>query len=376
MRNLFLFSTSLLAGLVSIPVAHAVDVKLYGQVNKSLVGFDDGQNTDFAIVDNDLSSTRFGLKGEQKLDNGLTASVLLEMEMQSNPSNLMTQNGTAGNSSTPLSGGNGGAGSTVGFDERLAAVGLSGEFGGVVLGQLATATDGIYSQDLVGVRDVLGADVQKMGGGLVFRTGAGALSSPTVSINSMTFNGATKRLDAVRYDSPKLEALGGKFQGKASIAQGGDVDVSALYEGKVADVKLQAAAGMEFNNDTTTTAANAVDKRYIASASALHSSGIGATVAYTTEENRNSGGNDPEQWYAKAGYAWDNYEVAADYGKSNHYGNTILADNQLTAMGIGAQYNMGNGVSVAGLYRNFDANRSGTSLQDVDMYVANMRVKF
>jgi predicted porin len=376
MRKFALLSTTLVAGVVSIPAAHAVDVKLYGQVNKTAAVFDDGQNTDFGVYDNDLSSTRFGVKGEQKLDNGLTASVLLEMEMQSNPSNLFTQNTAAGNSSTPLGGGNGGAGSTVGIDERHASVGLSGDFGGVVLGQTSTATDSVFTQDLVGAQDVLNSDYRKMGGGLFLRNSNGTLSA--TSINSLTFDGGTNRTDAIRYDSPKLTTAVGTFQGKASVAQGGDTEASALYEGKVAGFKLKGAAAVQFNNDlATSTATNNYDTRYIASASALHSSGIGATAAYTTDKLRDGvAGQDPEQWYTKVGYAWDAYEVAADYGQSNHYGNAVLSENKLTAMGLGAQYNMGNGVSLAGLYRNFDANRTGTSLQDVDLFAANLRVKF
>lgn len=378
MRKFALLSTSLVAGVASIQAAHAVDVKMYGQVNKAAIMYNDGQNSDFGVYDNDLSSTRFGVKGEQKLDNGLTASVLLEMEMQSNPSNLFTQNGAAGNSSTPLSGGNGGAGSTVNLDERHASVGLAGDFGGVVLGQTAAATDGIFTQDLVGVQDVLMSDVQKIGGGINLRDGVGGLSG--VTINTLTSNVATKRNDGIRYDSPKLMALGGSFQGKASVMQGGDVDASVLYEGKVADFKLKGAAGVEFNNDLATapTTVN-YDTRYVASASALHKSGIGGTVAYTTDHRRDGvAGSDPEQWYAKVGYAWDAYEVAADYGQSENYGvlGATPADSKLTVMGVGAQYNMGNGVSVAGLYRNFDADRTGAALQNVDLYGVNMRVKF
>ncbi|RYG59680.1 MAG: porin [Alphaproteobacteria bacterium] len=374
MRKIAFLSTSLLASVVSIPVAHAVDVKMYGQVNKAVVGFDDGQNTDVVFTDNDLSSTRFGLKGEQKLDNGLTASVLLEMEMQSNPSNAFTQNTaseTGANASTPLS--TNAAGSTtgdVGLTERHASVGLSGGFGGVVLGQTAAATDGVITQDLTGAQDVMNSDYHKMGGGINLRSTDGSLSG--ITINSMTFNGGTKRLDAVRYDSPVFNGLQGKF----SMAQGGDVDAAALYTGKLGTFKFKGAAGIEFNNDTTFAAANAVETRYIASASILHDSGIGATAAYTTDDVRNGGGEDPEQWYTKVGYAWDKYEVAADYGVSNHYGNTVVADSELTAMGVAAQYNLGNGVSLAGLYRNFDADRTGTSLQGVDLFAANMRVKF
>ena len=56
MRNLLL-ATTLLAGAVAAS-ANAVDVKLYGQVNKSLLGYNDGRDTNFVVLDNQLSSTR------------------------------------------------------------------------------------------------------------------------------------------------------------------------------------------------------------------------------------------------------------------------------------------------------------------------------
>ena len=46
------------------------------------------------------------------------------------------------------------------------------------------------------------------------------------------------------------------------------------------------------------------------------------------------------------------------------------------AYGLGGQYNMGSGVSVAGLYRKYDANVTATSGQDIDLYGVNMRVRF
>lgn len=372
MRKLTYLTTGLaLTGAVAS--AHAMDVKMYGQVNKSLIGYDDGQNTDFAVTDNDLSSTRFGLKGEQLLDNGLTATVLLEMEMQSNPSNLTTQNNTAGNSATPQNINNSSVvnGST-GFDERHASVGLSGNFGAVILGHTNTATDGVLTQDLTGAQDVMNSDYEKMGGGLNVRTSAGALSG--VTINSLTSNVGTKRTEAIRYETPKFAG----FQAKASVAQGGDTEASVLYSGVAGDFKLQGAAAVEFNNDlATSTATNNYDTRYVASGSVLHKSGVGATIAYTTDQLRDGvAGSDPEEWYGKVGYAWDAYEVAADYGQANHYGNAVLSDNKLNVYGAAAQYNMGNGVSIAGLYRNFDADRSGSSLQDINLFAANLRVKF
>ncbi len=373
MRRFALLSTSLFAGLVSISPAHAVDVTLYGQVNKALIGFDDGVNTDFAVVDNDLSSTRMGVKGEQKLDNGMTASVLLEMEMQSNPSNALVQNTTAGQSSVPLSGSNAGTGSTPTLDERHAAVGLSGDWGGIMLGKTTTASDGIFTKDKAGVGDVMSADVFRMGGGLNFRTAAGAMSGVTIA--NMTYTGAVDRTNLIRYDTPKFEGLSGKL----SLSQGGDVDMSATYENKLGDFDVVAAATLKLNNDNTSTATNTVDTRTSMAVSAKHSSGFAGTLAYATDNlgSKTATAQDPEQWYAKASYSWDAYQVAVDYGMAEHFGSGVtVAESELTTYGVGAQYTMGNGVSLAGMYRSFEADRTGSAWQDIDMFVANMRVKF
>lgn len=366
MRKLALFSTSLLAGVVTIAPAYAVDVKLYGQVNKALMGYDDGANTDFTVVDNDLSSTRFGLKGEQKLDNGLTASVLLEMESQSNASDVITQNATTGQSNTPTSSG------TTNLVERHAAVGLTSNYGGVVLGKTSTATDGVFLKDKAGVADVMSADIFKFGGGL-FYTNSGTGVSSTVSTKGRTFQGGTDRDQVLRFDSPKVNG----FSAKASVAQGGDVDLSAQYDTKFSGFDVIATGGVKFNNDSAT-GTNIVDTRYIAAVSAKHESGFAGTLAYATEtlDNKTANAQDPDQWYAKVSYAWSAYEVAADYGVANNFGAVTTATSKVTSYGLGAQYNMGNGVSLAGMYRNFDADVTGSTLNDIDMFVANMRVKF
>lgn len=347
--------------------ASAVDVELYGQVNKGLFGFDDGRNNDVVVVDNNLSSTRFGFKGAQALDNGLTASVLFEGEMASNPSNLFTQNTVANQSATPTS-------NTPTFDERQARVGLSGGFGGVYLGQQSTAYDGVLEQDLVGVRDVMSSDFSKIGGGLAFRTSAGALSGVTVA--GQTDQSYDSRADSIRYDSPIFNG----FQGRASIAQGGNMDLSVFYDGAFGDFTTKAAAGVAFVNTNATPAANTntVEQRYGASASVAHTSGFAGTVGYSTADltQKSATAEDPDQWYVKAGYSWDAYEVAADWSQAEHFGAPASADDELSSFGLGAQYNLGSGVTAAALYRNFDAERTGASYDSIDLYGVNMRVKF
>ncbi|RZK99118.1 MAG: porin [Rubrivivax sp.] len=352
--NKILLATSALA-LVAAH-ASAVDVELYGQVNKGLFAYDDGENTDFVVQDNALSSTRFGVKGAQSLDNGLTASILLEGEMTSNASDELTQNpasATGANSSTPLSTGGD-------FTERQARVGLSGAFGGVYLGQQSTAIDGVLSQDLVGAQDVMSADYARIGGGYQLRTGAGALSG--VTVGELTSGISQSRDDSIRYDSPIFAG----FQGRASVAQGGDTEGSIFYDGASGDFKLKGAAGVRMVNSGET--GDNLNTQYAASISAAHTSGLGGTLAYDRADSADA-------WYAKVGYAWDAFEVAADYGTNDDMLSGV-SSSELDSYGLGAQYNLGSGVSVAGLYRNYDAKVAGISSQDIDLYGVNMRVKF
>ncbi|MBI1308566.1 MAG: porin [Proteobacteria bacterium] len=350
--------------------ASAVDVELYGQVNKGLFGFDDGSNTDTVVIDNALSSTRFGFKGAQALDNGLTASVLFEGEMASNPSNGFVQSSTGTFNSTAATPGS----NTPSFAERQARVGLSGAFGGVYLGQQSTAIDGALTQDLAGAQDVMSADYARIGGGLQFRSSAGAHPTTALTANSLTTTVGQNRADSVRYDSPIYAG----FQGRASVAQGGDSELAAFYDGAYGDFKIKGAAGVQFVNSATTVATNQLTRQYTASVSVAHTSGLAATVAYSGQalDHKTAGADEAEGWYAKVGYAWDAYEVAADYGQSNHFGSATLNSDKVKAVGLGAQYNMGNGVSVAALYRNLDADVTGTPTESIDLYGVNMRVKF
>jgi predicted porin len=348
--------------------ASAVDVELYGQVNKGLFGYNDGLDSNVVVIDNALSSTRFGMKGAQALDNGLTASVLFEGEMASNPSDSFTQasaNGSTGTSTTP---GN----TSPSFSERQARVGLSGNFGGVYLGQQSTAIDGVLTQDLVGAQDVMTADYARVGGSIKFRNSANTLQS--FDVNDLASGIAQSRTDSVRYDSPIFAG----FQARASVAQGGDTEGAVFYDGAAGDFKLKGAAGVRMVNSSTTQASNFVERQYAASVSAAHTSGLGATVGYTRNDldHKTSIADEAEGWYAKVGYAWDAFEVAADYGDNNNFRSAVASSDELTTYGLGAQYNLGNGVSVAGLYRTYDADVTGASTQDIDLYGVNMRVKF
>jgi hypothetical protein len=267
-------------------------------------------------------------------------------------------------------------------------VGLSSGWGGVYLGQQSTAIDSVRDQDLAGARDVMGSSyASDFGSNLDFRTSANALSGYAVAEEAAP--NVQNRAASVRYDSP----IWNGFQGRASVAQGGQLEASAFYDGAFAGLKVKGAAGMAFLNGSTggsgtLATPNNAEVRTDASISVAHASGLAGTLAYNRMklENTTAGADDPQGWYAKVGYGWDAYEVAADWGRNEGYAQmfgsgatgagTTIADDEMTSFGLGGQYNMGQGVSVAALYRNYSLERTGATYNDINMYGVNMRVKF
>ncbi len=363
-----LLATSALALVAA--TAGAVDVEMYGQVNKGIFGYNDGQDTNVMIIDNSYSSTRLGVKGAQGLDNGLTASVLYEMEMVDNAGDVYTQDANA-NTGGAKTVGNSAAGD---ISTRQARVGLSGNFGGVYLGRQSVATDGVLGTDLAGAQDVMGQDYASIGGGLEFRNKV-THAQTGISVNSLTNNSGVfgdERADSLRYDSPIFAG----FQARASVQQGGDTDAAVYYDGAMGGFKVAAAAGVQYNNDTAQASNVAfVESNQGASLSVAHSTGLAATMAYQTQTlaNKPAAREEADSLYAKVGYSWDAFEVAADYGTDENFNAT---NDSLNAMGLGAQYNLGNGVSVAGLYRTFEADDLAVKVDKIDIYGVNMRVKF
>lgn len=359
------FATTALALAATSP-ALAADVKLYGTVNKAVMGYDDGQESQMTVVDNNNESTRFGMAADKQLDNGLTASALFEMEQRSNASNVVTQPAGGG---TPAS--TGGS-----LAERIARVGLAGQWGAVFVGQQDVATDDVYYHDLGAANSIMTPGVAAFGGGLAFRNSAtGAVTTYTPSTLAQGADGSLVAADSIRYNSPKFM----DFNGSVSMAQGGDLDMAVRYsrEYQPLDLTVDSALGYTFNNDVVTGGTNEVEGQLQGSVSVKHASGIGATVAYTAQslEDKTAGVEDPEGVYAKVGYATGPWGFAVDYATFND-GVAVSADQELTSMGLGAEYDLGQGVVLGGLYRNYSADVTGVSLDDINLMVMNMRVKF
>lgn len=377
MKKSILLATSAIIASGAVAVnAQAVDVELYGQVNKGVMGYSVGADNEIAIVDNDVSSTRFGLRGEQQLDHGLTASVLLEAELQ-----------TAGRASDDVA--NTGTAATQaaanGFLERHARVGLAGQWGALFIGRTSSATDGITEIDLGPVSDILNSATDRIGGGLtVVPAVAGVtLSDLTDNIDGISYDGGTAndanegdRADLVRFDTPIVNG----FQGRIAYVQDGDMDASVLYNGKRDAFEIAAGIGYVNYNQTSTFGAQGADHAVSGSVSVKHDDGISVTAALGKRYFDATSANDPFFAYAKVGYQMGATGFAVDYARhedSAVAGTAKGADSTVNVYGIGVQQDLGHGVSAAAYWRKADVNVRGTA-NDVgaDIYGVNMRVKF
>lgn len=376
--------TPLLAAVVATsalctPAAMAVDVQLYGVVNKALMTHDDGNTTESTIVDNNNESTRFGLAGEKALDNGLTASVLFEVEQNSNPSNAITQSGTGTNhvrANTPGS-------TSPGFNERMARVGLAGSWGALFVGQQDVASDDTFAHDLAAASSVMNPNFATFGGGLVFQTKTGSTyanttlggSDLTPGLFALGNDGTLAAADSIRYNSPEFAG----FNGSLSISQGGDTDVALRYNHDYGAFMVDSAIGHTFVNSATTTTGAVHEGTTLASVSARHTSGLGATLAYGLQNyaHKGAGVENPEVYYAKVGYAWGPYGVAVDYGHGKNPVVATATNHSMDSYGVGGEYDMGKGVTLGAMFRNYAADVTGVSnLEDINLGVLNMKVKF
>ncbi len=370
MRSPFLLTA---VATVAMPLAaNALDVKLYGNVSKAAMGYDDGIDKEFTVVDDNNLSTRLGFAGEQKLDNGLTASVLLEAQSQSNASHTLTQNTTPSQSHTPSN-------TTANLEERIARVGLASEHGALFIGRQDVANDDTLAHDLAAAGSIVNVNVASFGGGLKFHTSTGTVVSlggtdVTPDEFALGNNGDTALTNSVRFNSATYNGVNGSL----SVSQGGNVDAALRYANTFGDFEIDTALGHSFVNDETSTATNEQTGATSGSASVKHTSGLGATIAYTTQHlsKKASGVDEAEGYYGKVGYAFGPYGVAAEYGKFKNPVATST-EHEMDVYGIGADRDLGNGVSVGGLYRNLSADVEGVSnIEDINIYTVSMRVKF
>ncbi len=350
-----------------------VKVDVYGQVNRAVLYSDDGNRDEWYLVDNDNSSTRLGLNAKAGASDDLTAGGRVEVEFQSNDSNLVNQFDKSGVGDNN-------------FRKRWLDFSLeSKRFGSLFVGHGDTASNNTSETDLSGTGVVGYSSIADMAGGQIFYndhtrsydlTGGDPSTGTTVGDVFDNLDGLSRN-DRVRYDTPRFYG----FSGAVSAVADDAYDASLWYSGQWAGVKLAAAASYVKPNDLKP----ATDDQSSGSISALHPSGLNLTLSGGVRsfrvESGSPGRDDAAFWYTKLGYRKGFFDIgetrfSAEYGE---YDDMAQNDDEATVYGLqavqvidrwGTEYYLG--------YRLHELERDAAEVdfEKIDSVMTGFRIKF
>lgn len=294
-----------------------VSLQVYGQVNKALLIWDDGVNSDAFVVDNDASGSRVGFTGSAKFKPGWSAGYLMELDIQDAASDKVSNVDDDGDDPD---------------DEikiRYNYVYIESEtLGRITLGQASTAADGV-SEVVLG-NSIKNSDLHH---GTSFEIqGLGLLLSEVAS----NFDGG--RDDVIRYDSPSIYG----FIVSASWGDDDYADVALRFKKEWNSIRVAAAIGYQW--DETNDGSPGDDFETLSgSVSVMHvPTGIyGAFAA----GNREVDGNDKDAsfWYAQLGIEkkflpYGSTTIYADYGEYDDVAANLdpaIVSSEATRWGLG-----------------------------------------
>ncbi|MBC2745294.1 MAG: hypothetical protein HGJ93_20350 [Desulfosarcina sp.] len=333
-------------------------VKIYGQVNKAALYSNDGDSGNLYLVDNDNSSTRVGLLGSIKPNDRYEVGTRIEVEYQTNPSNLVNQNDKTINDTD--------------FEKRHLDLWVDAKaIGKFSLGWGSTASDGTSEIDLSGTSVVGYSSVGDMAGGqLFYDNNTGSLSVSNIGSVFSNMDGLSRK-ERIRYDTPSFNG----FTGSTSYIADGGGDFAVRYNTKIDALKLAAAAAYANPGSTSST----IDEQLAGSVSVLHDSGFNGTFAMGTRDHKGAGRSDGGYFYTKFGYRgrWCPLGVTSlstDYGR---YSDISANGDDADTFGIQMVQDIQEWGTEAYLgYRFHKLDRNGTNYDNINAIMTGMRVKF
>jgi hypothetical protein len=310
-----------------------VSLTVYGQVNRAILIWDDGTDSDAYVVDNDVDSTRFGLMGEAKMKPGWKVGFNIEFEAKDAASDEVSQgydevNEDMENHSEDR-----------GFSDilrtRLAYWYIDSErLGKLSVGHLATATDGIAEVNL-----------QNNAGKLIGTT-AFVKNFSTVPLDSPAYDDSPNwgdvasnlsglgRDDIVRYDSPSLHG----FMLSASAGDDDLWDVALRYKREWNSLRFAAGigygydgTGSDFEDETFSSEILAGSFSIMHVPTGLFLNGSAGEKQYSDDADR----DDATYWAVQAGIErrWLPYGATTITGEYASYDGDFDASSALTFAG-------------------------------------------
>ena len=265
-----------------------VSLKLSGHVNRAVMWWNDGQESNVYSVDNDNSNTRIRLEGSAKIRNDMSAGFYIEWAVQTSGSYAVNQV----DDDLPQTATN------AGFSIRHAYWWIKHDrLGELHVGQTTTASKDITLIDLGGIGVAAIADTGLLGGSMFLRRtdipGSTGLTTSTwrtfLEGGLQAWSGS--RLDTVKYVSPTFAG----FTFSAAWAEDDFWDVGLRYAGEFNGVRIAAGIGYYEDRDEEADAnlddGNRHLKELKGSASIWHvPTGLFVSAAFG---HREFGGTDP-----------------------------------------------------------------------------------
>jgi predicted porin len=267
-----------------------VSLQIYGQVNKALLFFDNGEDSDAFVVDNDFSGSRFGFLGEAVIKPGWTAGYRMEFDVQDAASDKVEVDNDDPDDEIKI---------------RINEVYVDSErFGRVTLGQGDSASNQISE---ISLGNSLRHSEVNVGNNLT------VLGNNVLGDYADNLDGVS-RVDRVRYDSPSIYG----FVLSASWGEDDYYDVALRFKKEFNSIRV--AAGIAY------VAADEVNgneddlgefEQVSGSFSVMHiPSGIFLSAAAGEKDFDDEVLSDASFWYAQAGIE----KRVMSYGSTTFYG--------------------------------------------------------
>lgn len=277
-----------------------VSLQVYGQVNKALLIFDDGVNSDAFVVDNDQSGSRIGFIGKASFKPGWTAGYNIELDIQDSATNKVSQ------------GDDEGIENEIKIRQNYVYI-ESEKFGRISIGQQSSATDGIaevvIGNSLTDASDIFSSfRVQRAGGG-----------NSGFTVGQFVDNLDGQREDVVRYDSPSIYG----FIVSASWGDNDYADVALRFKKEFNSIRIAAGIGYQWDDRDPN------DSKEILSGSfsAMHiPTGVYVAVAGGNVQFDSANVDDGSFYYAQLGIEkkFLPYGATTIYGDYGHYDKVSL----------------------------------------------------
>ena len=334
------------AAVILVPLSgHAVEFTISGQVNRLLMAVDNGDVDGIVHADNSNSGTRWRIKGQGDIGNGMTAGLYFENQLQSNPSSKVTA------ASLDSEGLPGDVGDGDHFSVRQANVWVKGDFGKVTIGQGDGASNGSAEADRSGT------DVVQYSGSQNDLLGKIVFGNTVVIVDKVRSNfDGLGRNDNIRYDGGN-----GAWTFSGSLGNGEEFELAVKYKAENLEVRAAYWDIADSSPTLTDVTGNAI------SASWGGKTGINLTGAFSGDDRT----GDPENIYLKLGFkTGDGSAYAVDFSET-----TDLGAGDANSISLAWVKNVMKGVEVYASYR-IESLDNVPGADDITAFIGGARVKF